>query len=127
MVRVPAAGNYSYRRSLGRICSKTGEAPRAHRDRAGLPESVRMVPSDLCLTDYRSFARASVASCLGCLVPCAFGAAVEAIVVMDSNDVPGNSSPASESVCAYKTSLSPARTRFASTCLSCMVEVALGL
>ena len=89
MVRVRVAGNYSFHRSLGRIWSKTGEATCAHRDMAGLPERVRMVPSDLCLTDYRSFAHASLASCLGFHVPCASGAAVDAIVVMDSNDVLG--------------------------------------
>ena len=46
-------GNYSFHRSLGRICSKTGEATRAYRDTVGLPNRVRMVPSDLCLLDYR--------------------------------------------------------------------------
>ena len=72
---------------------------------AGLPKSVRMVPSDLCLTDYRSCARASLASCLECHVPCALGTAVDAIVVMDSSNVPGMQ----EFACFWF----PARTRLA--------------
>ena len=54
----------------------------------------------------------------------------EAIVVMDSNDVPGTEAFAcfSTSASAYKTSLSPARTRFASTFASpSQVGVTLGL
>lgn len=129
-VGVTAVGSYSLHRSLGRICSKTGEATRARIETwSDFPKRVRMVPSDPCLMDYRCFAPASGGASLRLLLALVAAATIsDAIVVMDSNGVPGTEAFAcfSTSASAYKTSLSPARTRFASTyAFASEVEVTL--
>ena len=63
------AGNYSFHRSLGRICSKTGEAIRARTEMWS--DSLTMCGRFPLTSTYwtiASFARAPLVPCLGCFL-----------------------------------------------------------